>query len=66
MVVSSDLPGLRINIIFPPVGSPIFGTKSAIDSRSCARLEVQTIILLVEAESPNFFVAEVVKCPYKF
>jgi hypothetical protein len=66
MATPSDLPGLRINITFPPVRGSVFGAKSAVDSRSSGRLEVQAIILVVEGESPNFFVVEVVKCPNEF
>ncbi len=66
MAVPSDLPGLRINITLPPDRSSIFGAKSAIDSRRSGRLEVQTIIPVVEGKSPNFFVVKVVKCPYEF
>jgi len=66
MAVSSDLPGVRINVTFPPFRSTVFGAKSAIDSRSNGRLEMQTIVSVVEGKPPNFLLVEVVKCAYEF
>jgi len=66
MAMPSELPGLRINITFPPGRRSVFGTKFAIDSRSSGRLQVQAIIPIVEGDAPDFLVAEVVKGSDKF
>ena len=62
--LSSNLPGLWINVAFPPIGSTFFGAKAAIDSGRSAGLDVQAIVLLLEGEPANFFVVGVAKCSY--
>jgi hypothetical protein len=62
--LSSDLPRLWINVAFPPVSSAFFGAKAAIDSGRSGGLDVQTLVLLIEGEAANFFLAGVVECSY--
>src|SRR5258708_5434550 len=66
LALSSDFPRLVIHVALPPIGSAFFGTKAAIDSGRSSGLEVQTIILLIEGEPPNFFFVGVLKCSYDF
>jgi hypothetical protein len=66
MALSSDLPSLWINIALPPIRSALFGAKAAIDSGRSGGLDVQTLVLLIEGEAPNFFPVGVLKCSYDF
>jgi hypothetical protein len=61
IALSSDLPGLRINVALPPIGSAAFGAKSAIDARGSGALDVQPRVLFVKGEPSDFFVLDVVK-----
>jgi len=62
--LSPNLSRLWINVAFPPIGSPFFGAKAAIDPGRSDGLDVQAIVLLLEGEPANFLVGGVAKCSY--
>jgi len=62
--LSAELPGFRVHVAFPPIGSTFFGAKSAVESWRSGGLKVQTMVALVEGEPADFFMLDVVKGSY--
>ena len=64
VALSSQLPGFRVHVAFPPIGSTFFGAKSAVESWRSGGLKVQAMVALVEGEPADFFMLDVVEGSY--